>query len=83
MPREMLLILKTNDLMRNIEHKLGVFGSSDCLIEMSRCVIRSSHELSMRRSDSRVEKFRIGFSMYWSLMKLFCYQYYLRIFSTQ
>lgn len=35
MPREMLLILKTNDLMRNIEHKLGVFGSSDGHIEVS------------------------------------------------
>ena len=34
MPREMLLILKTNDLMRNIEHKLGVFGSSDCHLEV-------------------------------------------------
>ncbi|CAI2353877.1 unnamed protein product [Caenorhabditis sp. 36 PRJEB53466] len=79
MPREMLLILKTNDLMRNIEHKLGVFGFSDGHIEMSRCVIRSSHELAIRRSDSRIEKFRLGFHMYWSLLKLFVYRYYLRI----
>lgn len=95
MPREMLLILKTNDLMKNIEHKLGVFGSSDGHIEvahgditlnlqdsvfqMSRCVIRSSHELAIRRSDSRLEKFRIGFRMYWTLLKLSLYQYYLRI----
>ncbi|KAF1751563.1 hypothetical protein GCK72_018117 [Caenorhabditis remanei] len=78
MPREMLLILKTNDLMRNIEHKLGVFGSSDCHLEMSRCVIRSSHEMAIRRAHNPLAKLRIGFRMYWSLLKIFVYQYYLR-----
>ncbi|CAB3396561.1 unnamed protein product [Caenorhabditis bovis] len=79
MPREMLLILKTNDLMRNIEHKLNVFGTGDAHFEMCRCVVRSSHELSIQRSDSSLEKLKLSLSMYWSLFKICVFQYYLRL----
>ncbi|VDL79093.1 unnamed protein product [Nippostrongylus brasiliensis] len=34
MPRQMLLILKTNDLLRNLEHLLGTENRADSLIEV-------------------------------------------------
>lgn len=33
-PKEMLLILKTNDLLRSIEHRLGTQNRSDGFIEV-------------------------------------------------
>ncbi|CAI5450145.1 unnamed protein product [Caenorhabditis angaria] len=77
MPREMLLILKTNDLMRNIEHKLGLFGYNDANIEMTRCVVRSSHELSIRRTENHLKKFGIYLKMYWQLLKISIFQQFL------
>lgn len=35
MPREMVLILKTNDLLRNMEHILGCHGRQDSMLEVS------------------------------------------------
>ena len=34
MPREMVLILKTNDLLRAMEHILGCHGRQDSMIEV-------------------------------------------------
>lgn len=38
-PRQMLLLLKTNDLLRGIETTLGTRASSSSFINMSRCCI--------------------------------------------
>lgn len=46
-PRQMLLLLKTNDLLRGIETTLQTRASSSSFINMSRCCIRA-----MARSES-------------------------------
>ncbi|KAL3048737.1 aarF domain-containing protein kinase 1 [Trematomus bernacchii] len=54
-PRQMLLLLKTNDLLRGIETTLQTRASSSSFINMSRCCIRAMarHRRSKARSRSR------------------------------
>ena len=40
-PRQMLLIFKTNDLLRGIEAALGTRASASSFLNMSRCCIRA------------------------------------------
>ncbi|XP_063765083.1 aarF domain-containing protein kinase 1 isoform X3 [Eleginops maclovinus] len=51
-PRQMLLLLKTNDLLRGIETTLQTRASSSSFINMSRCCIRAMarHKRSKARS---------------------------------
>ncbi len=39
-PREMLLLLKTNDLLRGLETNLGTRGASSSFIYMSKCCVK-------------------------------------------
>ncbi|XP_075554451.1 aarF domain containing kinase 1 isoform X2 [Dermacentor variabilis] len=43
-PRQMLLIFKTNDLLRGIETSLGTRGAARSFITMSRCCVRAVYE---------------------------------------
>ncbi|KAH6925363.1 hypothetical protein HPB50_004010 [Hyalomma asiaticum] len=43
-PRQMLLIFKTNDLLRGIETNLGTRGAARSFITMSRCCVRAVYE---------------------------------------
>ncbi|XP_012692144.1 aarF domain-containing protein kinase 1 [Clupea harengus] len=54
-PRQMLLLLKTNDLLRGIETILQTRASSSSFISMSRCCTRAvaSHRRSKTRSWSK------------------------------
>ncbi|PAV60657.1 hypothetical protein WR25_14415 [Diploscapter pachys] len=72
-PREMLLILKTNDLMRNIEHKLSSYRN-DTLIEMSRCVIRAHYTYAISHSSSHFSALSNRCAMWWALFKLRLYE---------
>ena len=40
-PRQLLLILKTNDLLRSLEHSLGTSGRSHSYLTMSKHCIRA------------------------------------------
>lgn len=54
-PRQMLLLLKTNDLLRGIETTLQTRASSSSFINMSRCCVRAlaRHKRSRAQSWSR------------------------------
>ncbi|KAJ8411787.1 hypothetical protein AAFF_G00154250 [Aldrovandia affinis] len=54
-PRQMLLLLKTNDLLRGIETTLETRASASSFINMSRCCVRAvaAHKRSQTRSRSR------------------------------
>lgn len=43
-PRELLLIFKTNDLIRGIETALGTRGRRDAFVKMSECCVKSIYE---------------------------------------
>uniref|UniRef100_A0AC35TVF2 ABC1 domain-containing protein n=1 Tax=Rhabditophanes sp. KR3021 TaxID=114890 RepID=A0AC35TVF2_9BILA len=73
MPREMLLILKTNDLIRSIEHRLGVAGRADSFIEMARFCVKSVYCEKLRKSTSYLQNFTLILTLYWRLFKIFLY----------
>ncbi|KJH53670.1 ABC1 family protein [Dictyocaulus viviparus] len=78
MPRQMLLILKTNDLLRNLERVLGTESRSDSFIEMSKCVVRSHYELMMKDPQcGTLEAFGIRLKLLWALFKIQTYEWYL------
>ncbi|EPB71187.1 ABC1 family protein [Ancylostoma ceylanicum] len=78
MPRQMLLILKTNDLLRNLEHVLGTENRADAHIEMSRCVVRTHYELKLKKPDRTIwETLRIRLRLLWALFKIQSYEWFL------
>jgi aarF domain-containing kinase len=82
----MLLVLKTNDLLRSIEYRLGTHSRKDSFIEMTRCCIRAVYVDQMQSTDSLLTKCLLIISLYTMLAKLFIYQQYLTgvdIFSTK
>ncbi|GMR59351.1 hypothetical protein PMAYCL1PPCAC_29546, partial [Pristionchus mayeri] len=78
MPREMLLILKTNDLLRAIEHQLGSANRSDGYIEMSKCVVSSWHHLAIQSAKNWRESICLRLSLIYSMSRLIAYDYFLR-----
>ncbi|KAF7201001.1 aarF domain containing kinase 1 [Nothobranchius furzeri] len=73
-PRQMLLLLKTNDLLRGIETTLQTRASSSSFINMSRCCVRAvaRHKRSKARSRSRRVQIMLTESL--SLWKLSVYE---------
>jgi len=49
-PREMLLVLKTNDHLRGLEHAYGVRGSHSGFLDMSACCLRCLNETNVERA---------------------------------
>ncbi|CAJ0569556.1 unnamed protein product, partial [Mesorhabditis spiculigera] len=76
-PREMLLIFKTNDLLRSLEYMLGTANRADSLIEVSKFVIRSHYELTLNEAHSFFRRLAIRFRFVWDLSKIYIYEYYL------
>uniref|UniRef100_A0A8R1XMJ3 ABC1 domain-containing protein n=1 Tax=Onchocerca volvulus TaxID=6282 RepID=A0A8R1XMJ3_ONCVO len=77
MPRSMLLILKTNDLLRSIEYRLGTQGRADTFIQMARCCVRSVHQRSAEQTNSLLMKICVYVRMYITLFKITIFEYYL------
>ncbi|XP_012231002.1 aarF domain-containing kinase 1 [Linepithema humile] len=75
--RQMLLILKTNDLMRGIEYSLRTQSRMSAMMEMSRCCIRSVYGEKLRRCSSTWDRWRVSFAERWTLLKLSFYYTYL------
>uniref|UniRef100_A0A0N5AEP7 Protein kinase domain-containing protein n=1 Tax=Syphacia muris TaxID=451379 RepID=A0A0N5AEP7_9BILA len=75
MPRPLLLILKTNDLLKSIEYQLGTYNRADTFIEMSKCCTRSVYEAKMR-GKSILSRIFLLFNMYTVMLKLILYEKY-------
>uniref|UniRef100_A0A915CK93 Protein kinase domain-containing protein n=2 Tax=Parascaris univalens TaxID=6257 RepID=A0A915CK93_PARUN len=78
-PRPMILILKTNDLLRSIEYRLGTQNRTDAFIQMSRCCVRAVHAHALRGTHCLLSRFYLYVSLYWSLLKIFIYERYLTL----
>ncbi|XP_068573751.1 aarF domain-containing protein kinase 1 [Cebidichthys violaceus] len=76
-PRPMLLLLKTNDLLRGIETTLQTRASSSSFINMSRCCIRAMarHKRSKARSRTRLLQITLTESL--NLWRLSMYELFL------
>lgn len=77
-PRQMLLIFKTNDLLRGIEFSLDTHRSMSSFITMSRCCVHSL--FAQRRSlcdGSRLCQARVGMAEAWAQFRISLYTVYL------
>ncbi|TKR60450.1 hypothetical protein L596_027695 [Steinernema carpocapsae] len=79
-PSSMLLILKTNDLLRSIEHRMGTRNRQDSFLQMSRCCVRSVFEYRFSKTKSWTKKALVSLSMYYQLTRIVLFEYFL-IFS--
>lgn len=73
-PRQLLLILKTNDVLRSIEFALQTRASSTSFINMSRCCIRAVAVDRERKCDSLVGLLKIKLTTQWQLLMINLYE---------
>ncbi|XP_064421261.1 aarF domain-containing protein kinase 1 isoform X2 [Latimeria chalumnae] len=78
-PRQMLLLLKTNDLLRGIETTLQTRASASSFINMSRCCIKSVAQYKRQKSLSHFRRLRITVSERLALWQISLYELYLWI----
>ncbi|XP_032997845.1 aarF domain-containing protein kinase 1 isoform X3 [Lacerta agilis] len=82
-PRQMLLLLKTNDLLRGIESALQTRASASSFLNMSRCCIRAVSMHQRSKSDSLYRKAQISISEVLSLWQINLYELFLRLKGSQ
>lgn len=74
--RQMLLVLKTNDLIRGIETTLKTHDRMTAFWVMSKCCIKSVRNEEISKSASYWRKFSLALRSSWSLFKInFFYVY--------
>ncbi|KAI1895325.1 hypothetical protein AGOR_G00105140 [Albula goreensis] len=78
-PRQMLLLLKTNDLLRGIETTLQTRASASSFINMSRCCVRAVATYKRTKAQSRSQRMRIGLSEAITLWQINMYELFLWI----
>ncbi|XP_076637322.1 aarF domain containing kinase 1 isoform X2 [Colletes latitarsis] len=75
--RQMLLILKTNDLMRCIEYSLNTESRKSGMMEMSKCCIHSVYEEKLKSCTNTWARWKVSIAKQWILFKLSLYYVYL------
>lgn len=80
--RQMLLVLKTNDLLRGIEGSLGTRGEKTSLLNMSKYCVRSVYQEKIDKCQGLLQRLFLRLSRQWILAKINCYQFYLWIYSS-
>uniref|UniRef100_A0A7E4UUU0 ABC1 domain-containing protein n=1 Tax=Panagrellus redivivus TaxID=6233 RepID=A0A7E4UUU0_PANRE len=70
MPRHMLLILKTNDLLRAIERSLGASTRKESFLEMARCCAWARYRFKEHLNKSYTAHWLHTFRLYWTLLKI-------------
>ncbi|XP_069049077.1 aarF domain-containing protein kinase 1 isoform X2 [Lepisosteus oculatus] len=78
-PRQMLLLLKTNDLLRGIETTLQTRASASSFISMSRCCVRALARHKKNKCVSTYRRMKITFSETFTLWQIDVYELFLRI----
>ncbi|XP_036370709.1 aarF domain-containing protein kinase 1 isoform X1 [Octopus sinensis] len=80
-PREMLLVLKTNDVLRGIESKLQISKGAESFLAMSRYCVRTIAEAEEFFCDSIMCKLKVRLRLSWYLLKIRLIGFYLRFFN--
>ncbi|KAM4625939.1 aarF domain-containing protein kinase 1 [Polymixia lowei] len=78
-PRQMLLLLKTNDLLRGIETTLQTRAASSSFINMSRCCTRAVARYKRSKAGSRTRRLRITLAESLALWQISVYEVFLRV----
>ncbi|XP_070972327.1 aarF domain-containing protein kinase 1 isoform X2 [Oncorhynchus clarkii lewisi] len=76
-PRQMLLLLKTNDLLRGIETTLQTRAASSSFINMSRCCTRALARHKRSKAQSRARRLQITMSESLTLWQISLYELFL------
>lgn len=76
-PREMLLIFKTNDLLRSIEYALKSPASASSFITMSRCCVRALVQDKLDRCESFSCRIHEMCICHWTMFKIRLYELYI------
>ncbi|XP_038035434.2 aarF domain-containing protein kinase 1 isoform X3 [Anas platyrhynchos] len=76
-PRQMLLLLKTNDLLRGIESALHTRASASSFLNMSRCCIRAVSTYQRSKSRSLYRRVQISLTEGLSLWQINLYELFL------
>ncbi|XP_072479784.1 aarF domain-containing protein kinase 1 isoform X3 [Notamacropus eugenii] len=78
-PRQMLLILKTNDLLRGIETALSTRASASSFLNMSRCCTRALAAHKKKKTCSLLKRIQISFEESLSLWQINLHELFLRV----
>ncbi|XP_067894700.1 aarF domain-containing protein kinase 1 isoform X1 [Heterodontus francisci] len=78
-PRQMLLLLKTNDLLRGIETSLQTRASATSFINMSRCCVRALSRYERDKSKSWYGRLKISLAESLDLWQISLYEILLWI----
>jgi len=78
--RQMILIFKTNDLLRGIESSLGTKNSMATFIQMSRACFRVIQEKSLLATTSSFARWRVNMWGRWAQFRISCYQVFLYLY---
>jgi len=83
-PREMLLVLKTNDHLRGLEHFYGVRGEASGFLDMSGCCLRALRDLKCEKLKENsnllfyyTNSFLLSVKLQINLLKIHLYEWYL------
>merc|ERR1712013_97992 len=78
--RQMILIFKTNDLLRGIESSLGTKKSMASFIQMSRSCLEVIKEKQLLAATSGFDRWKINLGSRWAQFRISCYEVFLYIY---
>jgi len=78
--RQMILIFKTNDLLRGIESSLGTKNSMSSFIQMSRSCLRVVQEKQLLEANSSFGRWRVNMRSRWAQFRISCYEVFLYLY---
>ena len=73
-PRELVLVFKTNDLLRGLDARLKTSAASASFISMSKCCLQAVYEDEYKKCDGLVSKCKLYGSFRWNMLRLLVYQ---------
>lgn len=79
--RQMLLVLKTNDLLRSIETSLGTLDRMTSFLVMTKCCIRSVAQQDVRAAASRWARWRFQLNRMLAIFRVNVYYLWLGVCS--
>jgi len=78
--RQMILIFKTNDLLRGIESSLGTKNSMSSFIQMSRSCLNVIQEKQLLTATSSFARWKVNMGGRWAQFKISCYELFLYLY---
>lgn len=75
--RQMLLVLKTNDLIRGIEATLGTQNRKTAFWVMSKCCVKSISREDYDKAETKWKRFSTTLNENWTIFKLNMYYLYM------